>query len=85
MMSTSFLGFYSTRSAKGSGGLRLALIVLGVLFLVELAVAFSPLTEGEEGTAANMVGDVVWTAMPTTLVALIAVGIIWIVKRNKKA
>jgi hypothetical protein len=62
--------------------MRGAMIALGALLVIEVALAASPITEGEEGTTADMWGNIVWAAMPATLIALIAVGIVWLVKRK---
>ncbi len=63
--------------------MRKWLIVLAVLLVVELAIAFSPLAEGQEGTTQDMVGDVVWSAIFVTVPLLVVVGIVSLVRRER--
>ncbi len=63
--------------------MKRSLIGLSLLLLVELAIAFSPLAEGTEGTRQDMVGDIVWTAIFVTVPLIIVLTIMWLVRRGK--
>ena len=63
--------------------LRSALIVVGVLFIVFLILAFTPLVDGGEGTWQNTVGDVVWAGIFITFAALIVLGIMWLLRGRR--
>jgi len=54
---------------------RSLLIALGVLFVGLLIVGFSPLVEGESGWK-NTLGDIIWTGIFLTALALVVVGVL---------
>lgn len=63
--------------------LRSALIGVGTLFIVLVILAFTPLTDGGEGTQQNTVGDLVWAGIFITFAAFIVLGIMGLFRKRR--